>query len=379
MPTTDFEDCALGARLTIDLNALAANWRDLRRRSGQARTSAVLKADAYGLGLEPVAKCLLREGCRDFFVANAQEGILLREITEDARIYILEGAWPGTEEALLACSLVPVLASAEQLAFWSAVTAERGDHPAIFHVDTGMARLGLSPEEAIDFANDVTRPQSFSPIMLLSHLSCADEPGHPMSSQQLQLFQRVLEEFGDIDSSFANSAGIYLGRDYHFNLTRPGIAMYGGPPIVGMDNPMRQVAKAEARVVTIREVKAGDPVSYGATSVMSRDSKIAVLSAGYADGWHRSLSGSGVPLRDGGGRGGSVFVGGQLAPIVGRVTMDLTMIDVTDHPARSVRTGDYAELFGDKIRVEDAASSCGTIAYELLTSLGHRYERIYIG
>ncbi|MCM2400245.1 alanine racemase [Rhizobium sp. S153] len=371
------EFLAAPARLTIDLTAVANNWRDMAKRSGKARAAAVVKADAYGLGIEDVGRTLYHAGARDFFVAVPAEGATLRAYAPEARIFVLSGTWPGAEHFFFDYDLVPVLASEEQLAFWMSAVAEHGDHPCALHVDTGFNRLGLSIEEALALADDVSRPASFSPVLVLSHLACADDPSSPMNRQQLESFRRVSAAFEGIDSSLSASAGIFLGPEYHFDLTRPGIAIYGGEAVTGVANPMRPTIKAEARILQIREAKAGESVSYGASLKLARDSRLAIASAGYADGYQRSASGSGVGLRQTGIAGAHGFIAGHRVPVAGRVTMDLTIFDVTDVPANAIAAGDYIELFGPNMPLDDVAHAAGTIGYELLTSVGLRYERHY--
>ena len=242
-----------------------------------------------------------------------------------------------------------------------------------------MNRLGLSVEEALALADDPTRPASFSPVLLLSHLACASDPSHPQNRKQLQSFQTLAKAYEGVDSSLANSPGIHLGPEYHFELTRPGIAIYGGEAIDGVKNPYQPVVTAETRILQIRSAKAGEPVSYGAAHVLTRDSRLAIVSTGYADGYHRALSGTGVPLRQTVQQGGYGFIAGHRVPVAGRITMDLTIFDVTDVPEANIRPGDYIELFGPNIALDDAARAAGTIGYELLTSLGNRYQRSYIG
>ncbi|MFB9951206.1 alanine racemase [Rhizobium puerariae] len=365
-------------RLTVDLGALADNWREMARRSGRARAAAVVKADAYGLGIEDCGTALYEAGARDFFVAVAQEGATLRAYAPDARIYVLSGIWPGQEAIFYEHGLVPVLASEEQLAFWMSVTAEHGDHPCALQVDTGFNRLGLPPEEAIAFADDVSRPASFSPVLVLSHLHNGDTPSSDLNRRQLESFRRVAEAFEGIEASLSASAGIFLGPEYRFDLTRPGIALYGGEAVAGEPNPMKPVARAEARIIQIRDAKKGETVSYGGTHQLSRDSRLAIAAAGYADGYLRSLSGSGVPLRQVVEHGAFGFVAGRKVPVVGRITMDLTIFDVTDIAPSEIRAGDYIELFGPNMPLDDVARAAGTIGYELLTGLGLRYERRYV-
>ncbi|WP_320199389.1 alanine racemase [Agrobacterium sp. rho-13.3] len=369
---------AASLRLSVDLGALADNWRGMNTRSGKARASAVVKADAYGLGIEDCGSTLYHAGARDFFVATAAEGVTLRPHAPEARIFVLSGIWPGQERQIFNNDLVPVIASEEQLSFWMGTLADRGEHPFALHVDTGFNRLGLPLDDALYLADDPTRPASFDPVLVLSHLACADTPSSPMNRVQLESFRRVSEAFEGIESSLSASAGIFLGPDYHFDLTRPGITLYGGEAVNEMANPMRPVAKAEARIIQIREAGEGQTVSYGGTFLLKRASRLAIAAVGYADGYHRSLSGSGIPLREMGYGGAYGFINGYEVPVAGRVTMDLTIFDVTDVPANAIRAGDYIELFGPNVPVDEAARAAGTIGYEMLTGLGLRYERQYL-
>ncbi|MDO1581673.1 alanine racemase [Rhizobium oryzicola] len=366
-------------RLTVDLQALADNWRDMAHRSGKARASAVVKADAYGLGIEDCGVTLYHAGARDFFVAAASEGATLRPYAPEARIFVLSGIWPGQEEIFFENDLVPVLASEEQLAFWMSVISERGPYPCALQVDTGFNRLGLAMADALALADDVSRPASFDPVLVLSHLHSGDTPSSETNRQQLDSFRQVSAAFEGIESSLAASAGIFLGSEYHFDLTRPGIALYGGEAVNGVANPMRPVATAEARIVQIRTAKAGETVSYGATHRLTRDSRLAIAAVGYADGYLRNLSGSGIPLRNAVPQSAHAFLNGHRIPVIGRITMDLTIFDVTDLPATVAQAGDYIELFGPNMALDEVARAAGTIGYELLTSLGLRYERQYFG
>lgn len=369
---------AAPARLVIRPQAVVENWQRMRDLSGKARAAAVVKADAYGLGAEEIVPALYEAGCRDFFVAVPDEGMLARQVAPDARIFVLAGVWPGTESQFFDYDLVPVLASEDQVAFWTNAVSQAGDHPCALMVDTGMNRLGLSVDEAIALANDPTRPASFSPVLLMSHLACGDEPEHPLTKQQLESFQKLAAEYQGIESSLSNSAGITLGADYHFDLTRPGISIYGGSTGNPDFPPGAASVTAEARIIQFRDIKAGEGVSYGATFQPSRDTRLAVVGAGYADGFHRSQSGSGVPLRNAVPQGAVGFINGYRVPLAGRITMDLTIFDVTDVPDGEIRVGDYIELFGENIPLDEAATAAGTIGYELLTSLGNRYQRFYV-
>ncbi|ABR59586.1 alanine racemase [Sinorhizobium medicae] len=377
MQNSDFSSAS--SRLTVDLAALADNWRMMNERSGRARAAAVLKGNAYGLGVMQAAPALYAAGARDFFVASVEEGAELRPLVPEGRVYVLAGMWPGNEALFFENDLVPIINSQEQLAYFMAALSERGDHPCVLHVDTGMNRLGLSPEEALRLVHDPVRPASFSPVLVMSHLACADDPGHPMNRHQLQRFREVTAFFEGVPASLANSGGVFLGEDYHFDLTRPGIAVYGGEAVDGDVNPMKPVVIAEARIVQIRTVPSGESASYGASVRFGRDSRIATVAIGYADGYHRSVSGGGVTLRQAMPSGAFGFLHGRKVPHVGRVTMDLSLFDVTDLPESTVRAGDYIELFGRNIPIDDVARAGGTIGYELLTSLGRRYHRTYVG
>ncbi|MCV0397712.1 MAG: alanine racemase [Rhizobiaceae bacterium] len=369
-----------GCRLTVDLEALATNWRALAGKCRPAETAAVVKADGYGLGLEPVARKLLAAGCATFFVATPSEGVALRGLAPDARIFVLVPMLgDGAETDIAAHGLVPCLNSTSEIAVWESFCGSHGSPlPCAIHVDTGMNRLGLTPAEARAFAEENALTQAIEPVLLMSHLACADEPAHPLNRRQCEAFGLAAAEFKGIETSLANSAGIFLGQDYRFGLVRPGIALYGGQPVTGHPNPMRPVATAEARIVQIRYARAGETVSYGATVTLRRDTIIAACAAGYADGYHRAASGAGVPLRSGDGAGASGFVAGRTVPVLGRVTMDVTLFDVTDCGEGAVGRGDWIELFGPNIPLDEAARAAGTISYELLTSLGARYHRRYV-
>lgn len=360
--------------LDIDLAALAANWRAMAARSRPARASAVVKANGYGLGIEPVVRTLSEAGCRDFFTATIDEAITARRLAPHARILVLNGIYPGTEQCFRKHRLTPILCSMEQVQLWDEACTRDGRLPYALHVDTGMNRLGVTMPEALAAAE---REDTDRPALIMSHLACADDPDRPENARQLESFQAVRRAFQGIESSLSNSAGIILGGAYLCDLTRPGIALYGGEAVNRAENPMQVVATAKARILQIRRAPAGSTVSYGATVRLPRDTKIAVCAVGYADGYLRSLSGSGIPLRDTDAPAPVASLHGQAIPVLGRVTMDLTMFDVTDVVGQKVRCGDFVELFGKSHRLDDLARSAGTIGYEILTSLGSRYARHY--
>ena len=364
------DDAAATARLTIDLGAIADNWRTMRDLSGEATCGAAVKGNAYGTGMAEAAPVLAKAGCQHFFVADANEGAALRKLLPDAEIFILSGAFDAAVPVILDNNLTPVLNSLDQIAVWRKAG---NDRPAALHIDTGMNRLGITPAEAFEIAE----VRAFRPTLIMSHFACADSPDHPLNAKQIERFTEVRTHFPEARASLANSAGIHMGEDTHFDVTRPGIALYGGECVNDVKNPMRAVAKAEARILTNRIAKAGETVSYGGTITLKRDTRIAICGLGYADGFHRASSGAGVPLRQAVPQGGMGAVEGHTAPLLGRVTMALLMFDVTDLPETLGVPGQWLELFGETIALDDAARAAGTIGYELLTSLGSRYARRY--
>jgi alanine racemase len=367
-----------GGRLSIDLAALAANWCELAERSKPAKCAAVVKANAYGLGVEHVVPVLLSAGCDTFFVALPEEGIALRRIAPRADIYILNGVYEMSAATLIEAKLIPILNSLDQIELWAHHCGQRGlRSPCAIGVDTGMNRLGLTVDEALAFRERNMAEHLVSPVMVMSHLACADDPAHRLNEKQRESFQQVAAVFDDIDSSFANSAGIFLGRGYVFDLTRPGIALYGGSAQVEGQTPMQPVVSLDARIVQVRHAPKGETVSYGATQTLSRDTKIAVVAVGYADGFPRAGSGAGVPLRHAIPIGQHGHIGGVRVPLIGRITMDLTLFDVSDVPDQALEDG-RIELIGPNIPLDEAAKAAGTIGYELLTGLGPRYERRYL-
>ncbi|MSP67354.1 MAG: alanine racemase [Alphaproteobacteria bacterium] len=354
------------ATLTIDLAALRTNYRRLREQVHPAICAAVVKADAYGLGARRVAPALAAEGCRQFFVAQVDEGIALRRVLGSADIYVLGGALPGSEAACLIHGLRPVLNSLEEIRRFAAVAHARRRLPVALHIDTGMARLGLDRGEFDQLLAAGGLPQGLDLALVLSHLACADTPAHPLNRRQRERFTSALTRLPRVPASLANSSGIFLGTGYHFDLVRPGIALYGGNPLLPRPNPMREVVRLEARILQVRNVDRGTTVGYGATHTVPRRGRIATVGAGYADGYVRSL-----------GNAGFAAVGDVRVPIVGRVSMDLITLDVSALPATATEPGTPVTLIGGACPIDEVAAAGGTIAYELLTSLGQRYHRRY--
>ena len=358
-----------GAVLTVDLAALQANYRLISNRlTGGATASAVVKADAYGIGIGPAATALWAAGARDFFVAHADEGVTLRRHLADARIHVLNGAHAGAEDAFREHGLIPALNCLGDVARWRAFCAKAGQPlPCVLHVDTGMCRLGLDRREYARVAADPSLLDGLDIQTVMSHLASADEDS-PQNAEQLALFRDARARLPMGRASFANSSGVFLGPDYHFDLARPGVALYGVNPTPGCPNPMAQVVRLKAKILQVRDVDSTETVGYGATHRIAGPSRIATLPVGYADGYLRSL-----------GNRATAYIGDYEAPLVGRVSMDLITIDVTTVPEAQCRPGMTVDLIGPRHTVDDLAAQAGTIGYEILTSLGRRYHRVYAG
>ncbi|HEY8519226.1 MAG TPA: alanine racemase [Gammaproteobacteria bacterium] len=349
--------------LTIDLGALARNYRRLRELAAPAECGAVVKADAYGLGLEPVARRLAREGCRSFFVASLAEGQALRAVLRDPqhRIYVFEGVSAGRAATLEAARLVPVLNSIEQVEAWA---GRRG--PAALHIDTGMSRLGLSAEEVAKLA---ARPGLLGGLEIdcvMTHLACADEASHPLTRKQLDRFAELRALLPPARTSIGASAAIFRGADHCGDLVRPGIALYGGNPFADRPNPMEPVVTLEAQILQVRCIDEACTVGYGATYDADPPARLAVVGVGYADGYPRSA-----------GNRAFAAIGNRRVPVAGRVSMDLLCLDVSDVPPAEAAVGRWVELFGRRVSVDEVASAAGTISYEVLTRMGARLRRVY--
>jgi alanine racemase len=356
---------AAGVRLTIDLSALAANWKRVAAEVAPAECGAVVKADACGLGIERAVPSLVAVGCRTFFVALPEEGRRVRAVAPDATIYVLGGFFSDAADMYREADLRPILNHSEELAAWA---ADSGGRSAALHVDTGMNRLGFEPAKAL--ALDTAALRAAGVVLVVSHLACADEPAHAANARQLALFGNIRSAFPGLPASLSNSAGVFLGKDYHFDLVRPGIALYGAEYRKGA--ALAVVVTAEARILQVRTVEAGATIGYGGAHTLRRPSRVAILAAGYADGYIRCAGASDHRA------GACVHVRGTSAPLVGRVSMDLMAADVTDAPS-DVRPGEYVEMFGSNLPIDEVATAAGTIAYELLTQLSRRAERRYVG
>ena len=374
--TPPSEAAALAAAtgvLTIDLDAIAANWRKLEKTGVPAECGAAVKADAYGCGIDPVVRTLAAAGCNSFFVATMAEARAVRTAAPEAAVYVLNGFLQNSGDALAAINARPVIGDLNELAEWDMFCRRTGWHGgAAVHVDTGMNRLGLSVTDAQSLAPRINAgDHGFTLVM--SHLACAENLQHPLNARQVAVFREVAHIFTGVSASLANSSGIFLGPQFHFDLTRPGAALYGVNPTPESDNPMLPVVDLKARIVQIRDIARGDTVGYSATWTARRPTRIAVVAAGYADGYFRAAGSSD------GTRGAEVIVAGKRCPVAGRISMDLLAVDITDLPHNVVRRGHMVTLIGDGITVDELAHHFGTIAYEVLTNLGRRYHRVYKG
>jgi alanine racemase len=362
-----------GGFLTIDLAAIAANWKMLASTTVPVECAAVVKGDGYGCGLEPVTRALSRAGCRTFFVADVAEGRRVRAIAPDATVYVLNGVMPGSAQALANDYLQPVINSTTELAEWDAFVAiNKWRGGAALHVDTGMNRLGITVDEAVAIAPRL-QSENHGFTLLMSHLACAEIPDHPMNDRQIRLFREVRILYRGLASSLANSSGIFLGGTVYCDLVRPGVALYGVNPTPGKQNPMRPAVELKGRIIQVRTVGKGESVGYGAAFTVSRPSRIAIVAVGYADGYLRSAAAArGKPAAE-------VVVAGRRCPVAGRVSMDLLAVDIGELAEGAVRRGDLATLIGDGMSIDDLAAGMGTIGYEVLTNLGRRYHRVYRG
>lgn len=340
------------AHLTINLHAITQNWQALDAKT-QVETAAVVKADAYGLGAEPVASALAEEGVAKFFVAVAEEGVAVRKaVGPDALIAVFSGHMEGDADLLRDHGLVPLINAPEQ---FKRHLEALPDHPFGIQLDSGMNRLGLEPS---DWAELRHKALALNPAVVMSHLACSDEPDHPMNQQQLRTFRQMTDGI-DVPRSLAATGGTLLGPEFHFDFCRPGVGLYGGMPFEGA----KPVVTVDLPVVQVRKVEVGETVGYGNSWTARRPSRIATVAAGYADGLHRAIGG-----------GIDTFAGDQPCPVVGRISMDLITVDVTDLPYDP----DRLRILNGHQTVDDLAEAAGTIGYEILTSLGSRFSRGYV-
>lgn len=359
--------------LTVDLEAIAANWSKLESRAVPAECAAVVKANAYGCGLVPVTRKLRSAGCKTFFVATLDEARQAREAAPNATIYVLDGFFANCGDTFAKLDCRPVIGDLSELAEWDAFRRTTGWKGATaIQINTGLNRLGLNVDEAAGLAPRIQQDEH-GISLVMSHLACAEDLTNAMNARQANAFREIASLFPGVPASLSNSSGIFLGTHFHFDMVRPGAALYGVNPTPEADTPMHPVVNVKARIAQIRSLQKGETVGYGALWTAKRPSRLAIVSAGYADGYFRAASGIE------GTRSAEVVVAGQRCPIAGRISMDLMAIDITDLPHGAVRRGHFATLIGDGITVDELAHHFGTIGYEVLTSLGHRFTRIYRG
>jgi alanine racemase len=361
-------------RLRIDLGALAGNWRELARRSAPGRCAAVVKANAYGIGLSEAAPAFWAAGARVFFVAHFSEGLAARRLLPaEAQIYVLNGLESGADPADYARHrLAPVIGGEEELARWSSFADRRGrTSPCALHLDTGMNRLGFESLARLQAAME-THGAASGADLLVSHFVSAEIADDPINQAQIERFEAARAAFPNLPASLANSSGMFLSLRPIYELARPGYALYGGNPTPGRPNPMRPVVTLTAAIQQVRWIEAGMSCGYNAQWTARRPTRLATLLIGYADGLPRGAGATDARP------GAEVAVAGRRCPLVGRVSMDLAIVDVTDLPEDAVRAGDRVEFFGGTIDLDDFAARSGTIGYHLLTSFGPRHQREYI-
>lgn len=359
------------ALLTIDLDALVANFRAIAARAAPAQCAAVVKADAYGIGLVPAAQALSTAGCASFFVAHVAEAVRLRAALGDApaQIYCLNGVSddPAEIQILLSAQAFPVIGSMFE---WAAWVKHAPGHAAALHVDTGMNRLGMSAQEAKAIADT---PEAACVTLVLSHFASSEERDNPMNAAQIAAFEAVRQLFSNARASLANSSGVFLPTAPHYDLVRAGYALYGGNPTPGAPNPMQRVVSVHAPIIQVRDVEAGAMVGYNSTWRAPSRRRLATIGIGYADGLLRSASGTQEKPA------AQVYLGDIACPVVGRISMDLSVIDVTEASLEATTPGAMVELLGGHISVDELAACANTIGYEILTSLSRRYFRQYVG
>jgi alanine racemase len=360
--------------LTVDLDAIVANWRKLEKTAVPAECAGVVKANAYGCGAEQVSRALANAGCKTFFVATLDEARVVRSaVPASAAIYVLDGFFQNAGEAYAAIDCRPVIGELNELAEWDVFCRRSGwNGGAAIHIDTGMNRLGLTVAEAQGILPRINAGDH-GITLVMSHLASAELLNSPLNAKQLTAFREIASLFSGVPAALSNSSGIFLGPQYQFDLVRPGAALYGVNPTPEADNPMQPVVELKARIVQIRTVERGETVGYGGTWTARRPTKLAIVAAGYADGYFRAAS------ANDGTRGAEVVVAGKRCPIAGRVSMDLTAVDITDLDKNAARRGHMATLIGEGITVDELAHHFGTIGYEVLTSLGRRFARVYKG
>lgn len=349
--------------LEIDTKAIAQNYRVLQSLLSTSLCAAVLKADAYGFGIKEIAPLLEKEGCSTFFVAHLEEGIFLRSLLKNAQIYVLSGILPGTESLFVEHSLTPVLNDLDMVKKWTAKAQQQGEKlSCALHFDTGMHRSGFDQKGTSHLFDFKDLLEALKVDCVMSHLSSSHDLQSPLNEKQRGCFETLRHRFPSAKASLADTGGIYLGAPYHYDIARPGKGLFG----LYKAPTLTPCLKLFARVLQVRTAPQGESVGYGATHTLSRDSKLATLGIGFADGYDRRLSNKGAAM-----------IQGFKAPVVGRISMDYTVIDVTDVPESLYFTGAWVELVNDLFTLDHLAESIETISRELSTGFGSRLQRVY--
>lgn len=344
-------------KIIVDKLALASNYNLLKSRLKNSECAAVVKANAYGLGAIPVSQVFYEQSCRHFFVAHLDEALEIKPHLPNANIYLLHGLCKHNMEYLFNNNIIPVLNNKEQIALWK---EHAPTLPSIIQADTGMCRVGID-------AHEIEYLEGMNILYFMSHMACADDKDHPLNIVQLKKFNQMMASLPGIKATLANSSSIFLGSDYHFDLVRPGCALYGVNPTPYQENPMQAVVTVMAPIIQVRELDEKTSVGYGATREMEAGSILAVVEIGYADGYIRSLSNI-----------GNCYIENHEAYIIGRVSMDMIVIDVTRVPKQLLYNGAMVEMVGKNAKLQDVARKAGTIGYEILTDLSRRFEHVYI-
>lgn len=355
--------------LEINLKALKSNYRLIKGLVKKAEVSGVVKANGYGLGAAEVVNSLYEEGCKTFFVAHADEALKIYSLCPDIHVYVLNGLMTGdVKEFASYPNITPVLNNHYDIKVWQEMAKKTAKKlPAAIHIDTGMNRLGLGTDERDTLLKDKSLLEGLDIHFIMSHFSSADEKDHPETSRQAQEFAQVMSHFPDVKGCLCNSAGIFVSSEYHYDLVRPGMALYGLNPTPQQKNPMKQVVRLATRILNIQTIKAGEHVGYAASYQAEKEETVATVNMGYADGFLRYLSNK-----------GHLYWNGQACPIRGRVSMDLVTVSI-DHLQEKPNIGDVLEVIGPSQDADTLADAAGTIGYEILTSLGNRYKKKYIG
>lgn len=356
-----------GGHLIIDLSALVANWKLLAAKAPHSECAAVVKADGYGTQIAVVCPALAKAGCKTFFVTYLAEAKEIRQLLPDVSIYVLNELFPNTAEMYRELNVHPVLGSTSECEEWASFSGN--DIGAALHVDTGINRLGFRVDEFEKWLNDHRGVPPFKVTLLMSHLACGSEPDHPLNAKQIALFKALRQKLPTVKASLANSSGIFLSPETHHDVVRPGYALYGGNPTPGKPNPMHTVITIKAKIIKLRTLLPGDTIGYGGAFLVKQPMRVATISDGYADGIFRSAIGNEKRTP------AEVVIAGRRCRLIGGVSMDMIHADITHIPESDVKRGDFAEILGPNISIDELAAHAGTIGYEVLTSLGKRYTR----